>query len=62
VQFEQDGGDQSQERVVVGEDLDDVDAALDLAVDPLQWIEASPSSNVLVGGSGVTLVDRARAG
>ena len=37
VQFEQHGGDQSQEGIVVGEDLDDVGAAFDLAVEA-QWI------------------------
>lgn len=41
VQFEQDGGDQSQERVIVGEDLDDVDAALDPAVDQRQVVALS---------------------
>ena len=36
--LEEHGGDQPKERFVVGKDLDDVGAALDLAVDALQWV------------------------
>jgi hypothetical protein len=35
VELEEHGGDQPQQRLVVREDLDDVGAALDLAVEPL---------------------------
>jgi len=38
VHLEEHGGDQPQERFVVGEDLDDVGPTLDLAVDPFQWV------------------------
>ena len=39
VHLEEHGGGQPQEGVVVGEDLDDVGSAFDLAVDPLQRVD-----------------------
>jgi len=38
VLLEQDGTDEADDGVLVGEDADDVGAALDLLVQPLEWI------------------------
>ena len=40
VLLEQDGADQAGDGVLVGEDADDVGAALDLAIEAFQWIGA----------------------
>ena len=38
VLFDHDAGGEADQGAVVGEDADDVGAAADLAVDPLEWV------------------------
>ena len=52
VLFEQDGSDQAGDGVAVGEDLDDVCAALDLAVEALDGVVGPDLGPVLPGADG----------
>lgn len=49
VLLEQDGTDQANDRGLVGEDPDHIGAALDLPVQPFQWIGAVDLGTMLLG-------------